>query len=123
MRERPEWMDAKIRKVKMPCGSLFVAVSYDTRHYPREVFLMGSKLGTCKANLEANGRQATSQLWESRYEQVLDDLKGVKCYACERTIGSLSPEEKQKHPLSCPDCVARTLQEFREIIKEKKEGK
>ena len=120
-REVPEWMDAKRRKVRMPCGSLYIFISYDTRRYPRELFLMGSKWGTCRANLEGVARQSSSQLWESKIDTVIEDLEGIKCPACERKKGTLSTEEKKTFPSSCSDCVARTLKMFREMMKEEKE--
>ena len=117
-KEVPEWMDAKRRKVCMPCGSLYIFISYDNRNYPRELFLMGSKWGTCRASLEGIARQTSSQLWESKLDQVIEDLEGIKCPACERKKGGL--EDKTTYPSSCSDCVARTIKMFREMMKESK---
>jgi len=116
----PEWMDAKRRKIKMPCGSLYIFISYDNRDYPREVFLMGSKFGTCRSNLEGNARQASSQLWDGKFDQVISDLEGIRCLACERKKGGMEAEEKKNFPMSCPDLVARTLLVFKELIKGEK---
>ena len=120
--ERPERLEGSIKKIKMACGSLWIIIGIDTKGKPREVFLEGSKKGTCRANLEGEARLATALLQEGSWESVIEVLKGIRCPACMRTMGRLAEkgEELEAHPWSCPDAMAK---EIEIILKEGKEKK
>jgi len=122
--ERPEELNGKIIKRKMPCGSLWVIVGLDDKGRPREVFLEGSKAGTCRANLEGEARLASKALTRGEWEDVVDAWKGIRCPACMRSIGmKVAGDEKEevvKHPWSCPDCAAKIIEKIIEERKEKK---
>jgi len=118
--ERPERLEGSIRKMRMPCGSLWIIVGVDAKGYPREIFLEGSKAGTCRANLEGEARLATKLLQTKDWNEVIDALKGIRCPACMRKIGALSDEEKKAHPWSCSDAITKEVEYLLENRKEKK---
>ena len=122
--ERPDRMNGSVRKLKMPCGSLWIIVSLDTKGYPREVFLEGSKAGTCRANLEGEARLCSKLLQLGEWEGAIDALKGIRCPACMRQmgkkIGEGAHEEIKEHPQSCPDALCREIENALNERKEKK---
>ena len=118
--ERPDRLDGTITKVSMPCGSLWVIIGRDTRGYPRELFLEGSKAGTCRANLEGQARAISELLKLGEYDRAIECLEGIRCASCMRKIGSLPKEEKQDCPFSCSDAASRELVKISEEAKEKK---
>lgn len=121
--KRPESLEARVTKYKMPCGSLYVITSLDSKGYPREIFLEGSKRGTCRANLEGEARLITKLLAEGMWEEAMDALDDIRCPACMRSIGKKMTEAKEEvhqHPWSCPDAMAR---EIKKVLEERKEKK
>ncbi len=118
--ERPERLDGLVRKIKMPCGSFWIIIGVDQKGYPREVFGEGSKKGTCRAWIEAGGRLATKLLQDGQWNEVIDAVKQIRCPACMRKMGTLNSEEKQAHPWSCGDAIAKEIEYLLEKRKEKK---
>ena len=115
--ERPERLEGTITKIPMPCGSLWIIIGRDNRGYPREVFLEGSKAGTCRANLEGQARAITELLKLGEYDRAIECLHGIRCASCMRKIGSLTKEEKQNCPQSCSDAASREIVKVREEAK------
>ena len=116
--ERPDRLSGTIKKIKMPCGSLWVIVGVDNKGYPREVFGEGAKSGTCRAWIESGSRLISELLRLGEWDRVVEVLKGIRCPACSRKMGAVTPEEKQTHPWSCGDAIAK---EVEYILKERKE--
>jgi len=118
--ERPDRLEGSVRKIKMPCGSFYVIVGVDAKGYPVELFAEGSKNGTCRAWIESGSRLATKLLQMRKWDDVIDALKAIRCYACMRKMGGATPEEKKVHPWSCGDTIAKEIQYVLDQKKDKK---
>ena len=122
--ERPDRMEGTVKKVKMTCGSLWIIVSVVVMGYPREVFLEGSKQGTCRANLEGSARLCSKLLQLGEWDAAMDALRGIRCPACMRQIGKKIAEdakdEVHDHPWSCPDAMSKEIEAALAERKEKK---
>lgn len=108
-KERPEELQSKTFKKTVACGSLFITVGFNGN--PWEIFLNGGKTGTCRANLESLARILTLAFQSSdiMFDEIIDQLKGLRCDACSRKIAKSQANVKQRMPWSCSDAVARVL--------------
>lgn len=110
MKNRPEEVKAKTIKTIVACGSIFVTIGYDEQGNPLELFLNGSKLGTCRGNLEALARLTTLLLKNDiNIDLIADQLYHIKCTSCLQKIAKSDIEDKNKLPWSCADAVAKIL--------------
>lgn len=121
MRKRDQ-EKAVVNQRNVACGNLWITIAEDKKGNPTRVFLNGGKMGTCEANLEALGRIVTLSLSKGiALEEVIDQLKMIKCPSCERKKGKLIGEGKKKEAResvwSCPDALGKELEEYK---KEKK---
>lgn len=116
MRKRDQ-ENAIINQREVACGNLWVTIGEDKKGNPTRVFLNGGKEGTCEANLEAVGRLATLCLSNGQIDPLIDQLRRIKCPACERAKGRLTGEGRQKElkdfAWSCPDALARELETYK----------
>ncbi|MBU1173561.1 MAG: hypothetical protein KKD44_28670, partial [Proteobacteria bacterium] len=88
------------------CGSLFITLNEDDKGKPYELFCFGSKLGTCRSNLEALARCVSKMLQLGELEEAIDACEKIRCPAMERKKGvNTVTKEKEidKMPWSCPD--------------------
>lgn len=117
-------LDGGIKKVKVGCGTLFIAVGYN-RGKIHEIFLNGSKLGGCRANQESIGRILSLAFrYEIPLEEIIDQLALISCPACTRAKAKLDDAEKVKNfPTSCGDAVAKLLRQLVDNKQVKEEEK
>jgi len=110
---RPDMLDGGIKKVKVGCGTLFIAVGYNQGKI-HEIFLNGSKLGGCRANQESIGRILSLAFrYEIPLEEIIDQLTLITCPACTRAKAKLDDPDKIKNfPTSCGDAVAKLLRQL-----------
>ena len=122
--DRPDMLDGGIKKVKVGCGTLFIAVGYN-RGKIHEIFLNGSKLGGCRANQESIGRILSLAFrYEIPLEEIIDQLALISCPACTRAKAKLDDAEKVKNfPTSCGDAVAKLLRQLVDNKQVKEEEK
>ncbi len=77
--------------------------------------MYGSKLGTCRSNLEALARVISKLLQENDLEGAIDATEKIHCPAMSRRLGAETIKKETditKIPWSCPDALARFLQEY-----------
>lgn len=101
-RQRAKTTNGFTDKVVTGCGNLYTTVNFDEEGIC-EVFTNTSKAGGCQSQSEASARLATLALRANvAYEDIIDQLKGIRCPAAMRNKGSQC--------LSCPDAIARTIE-------------
>ena len=94
-------------KYRMGCGTLFVTVNKD-KNGPCEVFANLGKAGGCPSQSEATCRAVSAGLRCGVYPKVLiEQLKGIRCLS---TIANRKTN-KDIDVLSCPDAIARALED------------
>jgi ribonucleoside-diphosphate reductase alpha chain len=115
-KDRPEEIQSKTFKTKVACGTLFITVGYDDSG-PIEIFLNGSKNGTCRANLEGLARALTLCFkYHLPLDEVTEQISKIRCGACTNKIAKEGDKDKkQKMNWSCPDAVARTIRRTCEV--------
>ena len=94
-------------KYRMGCGTLFVTVNKD-KNGLCEVFANLGKAGGCPSQSEATCRAVSAGLRCGVYPKVLiEQLKGIRCLS---TIANRKTN-KDIDVLSCPDAIARALED------------
>lgn len=99
--ERPQILSGRTGKYQTGCGNLYVTVNDDESGNQIEVFTSTQK-GGCPAQSEALTRIVAKALQHGMpKEAVIRQLKGIRCPSCtNRNLGVSS----------CPDAIAKTLQ-------------
>jgi len=106
-RSRPRKTEGQTIKYRMGCGTLFVTVNMDDNGLC-EVFANLGKAGGCPSQSEATSRIASTALRCGVSPTVLiEQLKGIRCLS---TI-TRRKDDKDIDVLSCPDAIARALQD------------
>jgi len=106
-RSRPRKTMGQTIKFRMGCGTLFVNVNEDDNGLC-EVFANLGKAGGCPAQSEATCRVVSAALRSGVDAKVLiEQLKGIRCLS---TI-TRRKENKEIKVLSCPDAIARAIEE------------
>ena len=106
-RPRPRKTIGQTIKFRMGCGTLFVNVNKDDKGLC-EIFANLGKAGGCPAQSEATCRVVSAALRSGVDPKVLiEQLKGIRCLS---TISS-KKENKEINVLSCPDAIARAIEE------------
>ena len=106
-RSRPRKTNGQTIKFRMGCGTLFVNVNEDDNGLC-EVFANLGKAGGCPAQSEATCRVVSAALRSGIDAKVLiEQLKGIRCLS---TI-TRRKENKEIKVLSCPDAIARAIEE------------
>jgi len=106
-RPRAHKTHGQTTKFRMGCGTLFVTVNKD-RYGLCEVFANLGKAGGCPSQSEATCRAVSAALRCGVDPKVLvEQLKGIRCLS---TI-SQRRTNKDIDVLSCPDAVARALED------------
>ncbi len=94
---------------KSSCGTLYITINRDADGNVVESFVNASKGGICQSNVNAVNRLLSLCLRSgTKVEEVIDQLKGITCPACVKTLG----KGKNLDGVSCPDIIAKTLQSF-----------
>lgn len=93
---------------KCACGTLYITLNRDDNGNIVESFINTSKGGICQANIGAINRMISVGLRSGvKVDEIIDQLKGITCPACTKLIS----KGEQLSGISCPDILARTLQE------------
>lgn len=106
-RPRVRTTEGSTTKFRMGCGTLFVTVNNDAQGVC-EVFANLGKAGGCPAQSEATCRAVSVALrCGVKPEVLIEQLKGIRCLsAIARKKGN-----KDIDVLSCPDAIARALEQ------------
>ena len=94
-------------KYTMGCGKLYVSVNKD-EHGLAEVFANLGKAGGCPAQSEATCRIVSAAIRSGVDPRILiEQLKGIRC------LSTISSRKTNKYidVLSCPDAIARAIEE------------
>lgn len=93
------------------CGKFYLTVNRDAEGNFVETFV-NFKKGLCKSNIDGLNRMISLALRNGiPAEAVIEQLKGISCSACTRVA---SNGDKQIDGISCPDIIAKVLeQEFK----------
>lgn len=106
-RQRTRVTQGQTSKFRMGCGTLFVTVNRDESGLC-EVFANLGKAGGCPAQSEATCRAVSAALRAGLDPQsLIEQLKGIRCPS---TLIARK-DNKSVDVLSCPDAVARALEE------------
>lgn len=99
---RPETMIGNTRRLKTPCGGIYVTINAEGNEV-KEVFSHLGKSGTCgRTFLEALGRVISKAIRAGiSKEEIAASLKGMRC-------GHSDNEEY----LSCPHALAVALEQW-----------
>lgn len=94
---------------KCACGTLYLTINKDCSNNIIESFVHTSKGGICQANISAVNRLISLNLRAGvAVEEIIDQLKSISCPACVK----VATKGEQIDGMSCPDIIARTIQEF-----------
>ena len=103
---------------KCACGTLYVTINKDNNDNIVESFVHTSKGGICQANISALNRLISLGLRSGvKVDEIIDQLRSINCPACVK----VSTKGEQIDGMSCPDIIARTIQEFAGDIKQVEE--
>ena len=106
-RPRPRVTFGQTSKFRMGCGTLFVTVNRDSEGIC-EVFANLGKAGGCPSQTEATCRAVSTALRSGVDPAVMiDQLHSIKCMSA----AVAKKSNKGVDVLSCPDAIARALQE------------
>lgn len=95
---------------KCACGTLYITLNRDDSGNIVESFIHTSKGGICQANTSAVNRLVSLAMRSGvKIDEIVDQIKGIKCGACTKAISN----GMKLDGISCPDILARTLQEFK----------
>lgn len=93
---------------KSSCGTLYITLNKNKEGNIVECFTHTSKSGICQANISAVNRLVSLALRSGvKVSEIIDQLKGINCPACLK-----SKSANKLDGLSCPDIIARTLEQF-----------
>jgi len=102
-RTRPKTIQGTTTKYKVACGKLYITVNTDSNG-PCEVFTVVGKAGGCPAQSEATSRLISLGLRSAiPADEIIEQLRGIRCLSCVRAKTDV---------LSCPDALARALENF-----------
>jgi ribonucleoside-diphosphate reductase alpha chain len=107
VRPRVRTTEGSTTKFRMGCGTLFVTVNNDERGLC-EVFANLGKAGGCPAQSEATCRAVSVALRCGVSPEVLiEQLRGIRC------LSAISQKKGNKDidVLSCPDAIARAIEQ------------
>lgn len=97
------------------CGKFYLTLNRDPRDGKIIEAFINIKDGLCKSNTDALTRMISLSLQEGvDAEKVVDKLRGINCTAC-----AAMKNRKHLDGISCPDAMARLLQQEIDIAKEK----
>jgi len=106
-RPRARITTGKTSKFRMGCGTLFVTVNKDDKGVC-EVFANLGKAGGCPSQSEATCRVISAALRSGVDPEVMiDQLSGIRCLSA----AVARRANKEIDVLSCPDAIARALEE------------
>jgi len=107
---RPRTTRGFTTEYDVACGTLYITLNTDAEGNPLETFLATGKGGVCRANTEAISR-LVSVILRSKisYGVITKQLKGIRCPVC---------LAQGKEVTSCPDALARVLQEYQKYLHE-----
>jgi len=106
-RARPRITEGKTAKFRMGCGTLFVTVNRDNAGLC-EVFANLGKAGGCPAQSEATCRAISAALRAGvDAHELIDQLRGIRCLSAVAARNN----GKQVNVQSCPDAIAKAMQE------------
>lgn len=95
-------------KYTTACGNLFVTINRNQNGDIVESFVNTSKNGICKSNIDGINRMISLSLRSGvLVSEIIDQLKNISCPACLR----LRTKGERLDGQSCPDIIARALQE------------
>ena len=107
LRPRPRKTSGDTTKFRIGCGTLFVTVNRDD-YGVCEIFTLLGKAGGCPSQSEATSRVISAALRCSVDPKVLvEQLKNIRCLS---TV-SRRKTDKDIDVLSCPDAIARAIEE------------
>lgn len=105
---------------KCACGTLYITLNRDNAGNIVESFIHTSKGGICQANTTAVNRMVSLALRSGvKVDEIIDQLKGLHCPAC----ANATAKGSKLDGMSCPDILARTLEDFSIPNKLRYEGK
>jgi len=112
VRERPKIVHGMTFKIATGCGNLYVTVNED-EYGPFEVFSHLGKTGGCASSQsEALSRMISIALRSGvPIEEIVDQLRGIRCPNLIWDQGQMV--------LSCPDAIAKALQWYIDLKKQK----
>ena len=94
---------------KCACGTLYITLNRDQDGHIVESFIHTSKGGICQAHAAAVNRMTSLALRSGvKVSEIVDQLRGINCPAC----SNVSAKGTKLDGMSCPDILARTLEEF-----------
>lgn len=97
---------------KTACGTLYITINRDKDGNIVECFVHTSKGGICQANINAVNRMVSLSMRSGvKIDEIIDQLRGITCQACAR----LAATGTKLNGISCPDIIARTISEFKEM--------
>lgn len=106
-RARPSITFGMTEKANIGCGKLYVTINSDEAGMC-EVFTYTGRGGGCRSQSEATGRLISLCLRSGvPIEEVIHQLKGIRCPA--------AIKRKDVENVSCPDAIARAIENFLEI--------
>lgn len=110
--KRHSYLKGGTYEVKTGCGTAFITINNDpTTSQPIEVFLETGKTGGCTGLSEGLARILSVSLQCGLPLQVvIDQLRGIKCFS-----SVMAKKDQHVDGLSCPDIVARKLQQCTDI--------
>ena len=104
---------------KTSCGTLYITVNKDENGNIVESFVNASKGGICQSNINGLNRMISLALRSGvKPEEIVDQLKGITCPACVKTIG----KGNKLDGISCPDIIGKTILEFYNMQKNNSNG-
>jgi ribonucleoside-diphosphate reductase alpha chain len=107
LRPRPRKTTGTTIKSKTGCGSLFITLNRDEERL-FEIFTNLGKAGGCPSQSEATARILSVALRSGVEPEVLiEQLKGIRC------LSTVTRRKSNKNidVLSCPDAIARAMQD------------
>ena len=105
-RSRPRGTTGRSIKFRTGCGSLFVTVNRDSAGLC-EVFANLGKAGGCPSQSEATCRTVSIALRSGvDPKELIEQLRGIRCLST-----AMARRKNGVNVLSCPDAIARALEE------------
>jgi ribonucleoside-diphosphate reductase alpha chain len=108
VRERPDVLTGRTRKIESPLGTMYVTINEDEKGRPFEVFVaLGKAGGAAMADAEAIGRLISLALRSGvPLRQIHQQLRGI---SSDRAVGF-----GEKKVLSSPDAIAQIIERYLE---------
>ncbi|AZR74239.1 ribonucleoside reductase class II [Anoxybacter fermentans] len=110
-RPRPKITFGTTEKTRIGCGKLYITINSDEQGIC-EVFTSTGRGGGCRSQSEATSRLISLALRSGiPIEEIIHQLKGIRCAAAIKRKGVPN--------VSCPDAIARAIENFLEYTKGK----